>query len=114
VKVLVDENLTRQLHDLLRAYSHEAEHVADAELESASDHEILDRARHDKSDLIFADTDFGIAGESKARLPSIILIRRTSNRRTLNLASMIEANLPDLADDSKQAPWSSSMRNVSG
>jgi len=40
-----------------------------------------------------------LLAESKARLPSIVLIRRTSNRRAFHLASLIEANLPDLADD---------------
>lgn len=100
MKFLVDENLSRQLPDLLRAYGHDADHVAEIGLESAADPEILDSARENGSVLISADTDFGtLLAESKARLPSIILIRRTSNRRAFHLASLIEANLPELADD---------------
>lgn len=100
MRFLVDENLSRQLPDLLHAHRHEAEHVAEIGLESAPDPEILDRAREDECVLISADTDFGtLLAESKSRLPSIILIRRTSNRRGLHLVSMIEANLSDLVDD---------------
>lgn len=100
MRFLVDENLSRQLPELLRASGHKAEHVAEIGLESAADREVLDRARDDGRVLISADTDFGtLLAESHARLPSIILIRRTSNRRTFHLAGLIEANLPDLAED---------------
>lgn len=100
MRFLVDENLSRQLPELLRTAGHEADHVAKVGLGAASDPEILDRARDDGCVLISADTDFGtLLAESHARLPSIILIRRTSNRRTFHLAGLIEANLPELAED---------------
>jgi predicted nuclease of predicted toxin-antitoxin system len=100
VRFLVDENLPRRLTDLLRGNGHEAEHVGDLGLESASDPEILEKARDDERILISADTDFGtLLAESHAELPSIILIRRTSNRRAFHLASMVEANLPELTED---------------
>lgn len=77
MRFLVDENLSRQLPELLRASGHEAEHVAEIGLESAADAEILDRAREDECVLISADTDFGtLLAESHAQLPSIILIRQ--------------------------------------
>ncbi|HUF95826.1 MAG TPA: DUF5615 family PIN-like protein [Acidimicrobiia bacterium] len=69
-------------------------------LESASDPEILEKARDDERILISADTDFRtLLAESHAELPSIILIRRTSNRRAFHLASMVEANLPELTEE---------------
>ncbi len=100
MRFLVDENLSWQLPELLRAYGHEADHVGELGLTSASDPEILDKAREDNRILISADTDFAtLLAESQARLPSIILMRRTSNRRAFRLASLIEANLDDLAQD---------------
>lgn len=100
MRFLVDENLSRQLPDLLRAYGHEAEHLGEMGLESASDPDILDRARDDNRVVISADTDFGtLLAESHAQLPSVILIRRTANRRAFHLASLIEAHLPDLTED---------------
>lgn len=102
MRFLVDENLSRQLPELLRANGHEAEHVADLGLESASDPEILETAREDDWILISADTDFGmLLAESHARSPSVILIRRISGRRAFHLASLIEANLDDLSEDLK-------------
>ncbi|MFN2487697.1 MAG: DUF5615 family PIN-like protein [Acidimicrobiia bacterium] len=100
MRFLVDENLSRQLPELLRANGHDAEHVSDLGLESASDPVILEKSREENRILISADTDFGtLLAESHAQLPSIILIRRTSNRRAFQLASLIEANLADLTDD---------------
>lgn len=76
MRFLVDENLSRQLPGLLRANGHEAEHIADLGLESASDPVILEYAREGNRILVLADTDFGtLLAESHARLPSIILIR---------------------------------------
>jgi predicted nuclease of predicted toxin-antitoxin system len=100
VRFLVDENLSRQLPELLRAYGHDAEHVGEIGLESATDSEILRAARDGDRVLVSADTDFGtLLAESHARLPSMILIRRTANRRAFHLASLIEANLADLTND---------------
>lgn len=42
MRFLVDENLSRQLSDLLRSYGHEAEHVGELGLGSASDRETND------------------------------------------------------------------------
>lgn len=100
MRFLVDENLPRQLADLLQASGHDAVHVGEFGLFSAPDPKILEKAREEDRILISADTDFGtILAESQAELPSIILIRRTSNRRAFHLVGMIEANLPALSED---------------
>ena len=100
MKFLVDENLPRQLTALFHASGHDAAHVGDIGLSSAPDPQILEKAREEDRILISADTDFGtLLAESQAELPSIILIRRTSNRRAFHLASMIEANLSALTED---------------
>lgn len=59
MRFVVDEILARQLPELLRANGHEAEHVAELGLGSASDQDILETAREDDRVLISADTDFG-------------------------------------------------------
>lgn len=100
MRFLVDENLSRELPELLRASGHDAKHVSDLGLESASDPVILEMARTDNRIVISADTDFGtLLAASHAVLPSIVLIRRTSNRRAFHLAALIETNLPELTDD---------------
>lgn len=100
MRFLVDENLPRQLTTLLQASGHDAAHVGDLGLYSAPDPQILEKAREEDRILVSADTDFGtLLAESQAELPSIILIRRTFNRRAFHLAGMIEANLPALAED---------------
>lgn len=59
MRFLVDENLSRHLPELVRANGHDAEHVSDVGLESASDPVILDMAREVDRVLISADTDLG-------------------------------------------------------
>lgn len=100
MRFLVDENLSRRLPELLAAYGHDAVHVADAGLRSASDDEVLQAARRNDRILISADTDFGtLLAMERADGPSVILIRRITNRRVLPLAAVIEANLAELAAD---------------
>lgn len=100
MRFLVDENLSRRLPELLRSYGHEAQHVAEIGLRSASDPEVLAAARRLECILISADTDFGTllvaSGDDR---PSVILVRRISNRRSLQLAALIEANLGELAEE---------------
>lgn len=77
MRFLVDENLSRRLPELLAAYGHDAVHVADAGLRSASDDEVLQAARRNDRILISADTDFGtLLAMERAEGPSVILIRR--------------------------------------
>lgn len=99
MRFLIDENLSRQLPALLSSSGHDVEHVAELGLEAASDAEVLEAARRQDRILVSADTDFGtLLAESRADGPSI-LIRRTANRRASHLATLIEANLGDLAED---------------
>lgn len=100
MRFLVDENLSRRLPELLASYGHDAEHVVDAGLRSAFDNEVLQAARRNQRILISADTDFGtLLAMERADRPSVILIRRITNRRVLQLAAVIEANLAGLGAD---------------
>ena len=68
-------------------------------MKSASDVEVLERARADGSIVLSADTDFGaVFAASGAHQPSVIIVRRSTERRTVELAALLKANLPDLTD----------------
>lgn len=76
MRYLVDANLSPVVAERLRDAGHDAVHVADLGLLTASDEEILDRAATDDRVIISADADFGtllaLKGLSK---PSFILFR---------------------------------------
>ena len=89
MKFLVGENLSRRLVTAFTAAGHDAIHVADLGLESAPDRTILESAADQSRILVSADTDFGtLLAETGASTPSMILIRRISNRRSEALAAL--------------------------
>jgi predicted nuclease of predicted toxin-antitoxin system len=69
-------------------------------MQAAPDEAALERARADGQVLISADTDFGgLLFRSGASNPSVILIRRLIGRRAAEQASIILANLGQVAED---------------
>ena len=69
-------------------------------MQAAPDEAVLERARADGQVLISADTDFGgPLARSTASNPSVILIRRLVGRRAAEQASIILANLEQVAED---------------
>ena len=100
MKFLIDNNLSPLLADALKASGHDAMHVRDLGMQAALDEAVLERARADGQVLISADTDFGgLLARSKASNPSVILIRRLVGRRAAEQASIILANLDQVAED---------------
>jgi len=84
----------------LGEHGHDVVHVSELGLASAPDGEILEAARQQARVVLSADTDFGtLLAASRAAAPSVILIRRGAGRRVHDLASLIEANLPQLEAD---------------
>jgi predicted nuclease of predicted toxin-antitoxin system len=74
-------------------------HVAELGLKSASDSEILERALTEDRIVLSADTDFGTAlASSRANKPSVVIIRRSADRRVGDLVALLKSNLADLAD----------------
>ncbi|WP_256840141.1 DUF5615 family PIN-like protein [Ornithinimicrobium faecis] len=100
MKFLLDNNLSPRLIPLLAALGHSVEHVRDHSMHTAPDDLVLAMARERGQVLISADTDFGtLLARSGAAEPSVILIRRSRSRRPDELASLLRANLEQVADD---------------
>jgi predicted nuclease of predicted toxin-antitoxin system len=76
VRLLVDANLSPRVTERLNAAGHDARHVVDVGLVSASDALILDAADAEGRVVVSSDTDFGalLARRDRAS-PSFVLIR---------------------------------------
>jgi len=94
VRFLVDAALSPRIAEALRKGGHEAAHVRDRGLQSATDGEILKLAATEECILVSADTDFGamLAATGEAR-PSVILFRGQVSRQPERQAAVLLANL---------------------
>ncbi len=94
MKFLIDENLSPLVAAGLRDAGHEAVHVGDVGLSSAGDSELIEFAAENDFVLMSADSDFGtLLAATGARAPSVVLIRRTVDRRATRLLALLLENL---------------------
>ena len=99
MRFLVDNALSPLVAQALRKAGHEANHVRDYGLAAADDETIMALAASEERVVVSADTDFGtlLALREETR-PSVILLRRISQRRPADQAALLLANLPNLTD----------------
>ena len=97
---VVDANLSPRLAELLRDAGHDAVHVRDIGLRTASDDEIIDYAISTDRIVISHDTDFGtLLAYRELSKPSFILIRSSDPVDVDDQARLIVANLDAMSDD---------------
>jgi len=98
MRFLIDEALSPIIASKLTEAGHDAVHVRDADLQSASHKEIFLRTVREDRILVSADTDFGaILAELGVDKPSVIILRQAPKHPDAQ-AALLLANLPDLEE----------------
>jgi predicted nuclease of predicted toxin-antitoxin system len=95
VRLLIDANLSPKVAARIRSGGHEAVHVADIGLLTASDEVILAHAATSGQVIISADTDFGeLLAVSGASRPSVVLLRSADHLTPDQQGDLLVANPP--------------------
>jgi predicted nuclease of predicted toxin-antitoxin system len=95
MRFLVDAQLPPALARWLAANGHSAEHVADRQLEVASDTAIWEYALRENATIITKDEDFALRKALDNTGPAVVWIRLPNTRRR-ELLARFESVLPDV------------------
>jgi predicted nuclease of predicted toxin-antitoxin system len=99
VKLLIDANLSPRVADALRSIEHEAVHVGDIGLLTASDKAILDWADEHDHAVITADSDFAMMlAVGGASGPSVVQLRGVADQPPSIHEALLIENLPAFSD----------------
>jgi predicted nuclease of predicted toxin-antitoxin system len=97
LKFLIDNALSPIFSKQLQAHGFDVIHVRDVNMGKCSDNEIFDFAQKENRIVVSADTDFGtIVTLRNEKSPSIIIFRRTKNRKPLEQAELFMSNLDEI------------------
>lgn len=100
MRLLVDANLSPRLAAGLSLGGHEASHVSDHGLLTASDERIMAFAFEIAASVISADSDFAtMLALSGAAAPSLILLRSADRLTPKEQCGLLLANLPAVETD---------------
>jgi predicted nuclease of predicted toxin-antitoxin system len=100
MRLLLDNNLSPRLAEVLSKAGWDAVHVAALGLRAAPDTVVMQTALDDDRVLVSADTDFGaLLAATRASQPSVVLVRRVVGRRVQALSALLLANLPEVEDE---------------
>ena len=95
MRFIVDAQLPPALAILLTTLGHEAEHVADRQMQAASDTAIWDWALSAAAVIVTKDEDFAQRKALSGTGPAVVWIRLPNTRRR-ELLAWFEAMLPDI------------------
>lgn len=102
MRFLVDNALSPVVAEGLKKAGHDATHVRDFNMQSASDIEIFKRAANENRILVSADADFSaLLALWHRKKPSLILLRHPRKRPESQLELLL-ANLPTIEKSLKQ------------
>lgn len=98
MKLLLDANLSPEVGRRLKEAGHDAIHVADIGLLTATDPVILQAAAKEERVLLTADSDFGaLLALGSLASPSVLLLRSADHLRPAEQAELIAINLPSIS-----------------